>query len=197
MTSELLTAADVVQGGGEDVFIVPRVSALHSRSVAVGTAMTCSCNPADNLALHRALATAPPGSVLVCDAGGRLDGGYMGELMATDAINQRIQGLVISGSVRDTALLEELGFAVFCMGRAIPSCRKESAGSYGEPIVIEGVPVAPGDQVIADPDGVVIVPRDKWPAVEARARAVQENERKIAARIASGTRISEVLSLID
>ena len=62
---------------------------IDPRMRVMGTAFTCRCPPADNLALHRALAAAKPGDILVCDAGGRLDGGYFGELMATDAKNSR------------------------------------------------------------------------------------------------------------
>lgn len=197
MTIEALTTADVVQGGGEDVRIIPNLRPIFSGPVLSGTAATCVCAPADNLALHQALAAAPAGAVLVCDAGGRLDGGYLGELMAMDALNQGVRGLLINGSVRDTAQLEQLGFPVFCLGRAIPSCGKSEAISFGEPVTLEGVRVEPDDIVVADADGVVVVAAERWPSVEERARDVQRREAEIAARIGAGTRIFDVLSLVD
>lgn len=194
MTGERLTPADVVQGGGE-ASILPTVRALYSGAWVVGPAATCVCAPADNLALHQALATAPAGSVLVCDAGGRLDGGYLGELMATDALNRGLLGLVISGSVRDTRQLEELAFPVFCLGTCIPSCQKSRAVSVGEPITIDGVAVAPGDQIVADADGVVVVPRAAWAAASAAGREVQKREAGVAAQLADGNRLADLLSL--
>jgi 4-hydroxy-4-methyl-2-oxoglutarate aldolase len=195
MSTESLTPADVVAGARGEARILPNVRALYQRAWAVGPAVTCSCAPADNLALHRALATAAPGSVLVCDAGGRLDGGYLGELMATDAMNRDIKGLVISGSVRDTRQLEELGFPVFCLGTGIPSCQKSRARSVGEAITIDGVLVQPGDQIVADADGVVVVPQAAWAAADEGGRAVQEREAQVAADLSAGKRLADILSL--
>jgi 4-hydroxy-4-methyl-2-oxoglutarate aldolase len=192
---EQLTPADIVAGARGEARILPFVRALYSSAWAVGPAATCVCAPADNLALHRALATAAPGSVLVCDAGGRLDGGYLGELMASDALNRSLAGLVISGSVRDARQLEELGFPVFCLGTGIPSCQKARAISVGEPITIDGVYVEPGDQIAADRDGVVVVPQAAWPAASENARALQDREAEIAQRLAGGERLAEILSL--
>jgi 4-hydroxy-4-methyl-2-oxoglutarate aldolase len=161
----------------------------------VGPAATCVCAPADNLALHHCLATAEPGSVLLCDAGGKLDGGYLGELMATDAIRRGIQGLVIAGSVRDVRQLEALGFPVFCLGISIPSCQKARAVSVGEPVTLDGVYVEQGDQIVADADGVVVVPQTAWPAVAEGAQRVQEREDAVMERLEAGECLAEILSL--
>jgi 4-hydroxy-4-methyl-2-oxoglutarate aldolase len=195
-TANRLTTADVMQAAGaEKAFIVSDLYALYSDCFASGPAMTCACAPRDNLAMHYALMTAPPGSVIVCDAGGRIDGGYFGELAALDARNRGIVGFVIDGSVRDAAELEELGFPVFCVGTAPASCKKETARSVGEPITVRGVGISPGDRVVADRDAVVVVPSPAWPEVQAKAEAVRVSEDEIRCRLRAGQRLSDMLSL--
>jgi 4-hydroxy-4-methyl-2-oxoglutarate aldolase len=195
MEPEPLTAADAVAGKPGDGRILPNVKALYRSAWATGPAATCACAPADNLALHQALATAASGSILVCDSGGRLDGGYLGELMATDALHRGIGGLVIDGSVRDTRQLEELDFPVFCRGISIPSCQKTRAISVGEAITVDGVRVEPGDRIIADADGVVVIPQELWPTVSEAALALQERESAIADRLRDGAHLADLLSL--
>ena len=157
--------------------------------------MTCACAPADNLALHRALFAAQRGAVIVCDAGGNVDVGHFGELMALDAQGQGIGGLVIDGGVRDSRPVEELGFPVFHSGLAPRASRKERVRSVGEPVSVGGVRVAPGDQVIADRDAVLVVPKDAWREVRAGAEALREREAGIRAELARGRRLAELISL--
>jgi 4-hydroxy-4-methyl-2-oxoglutarate aldolase len=191
----MLTAVDVVQGGAEHVRQISGLRPLLPSTVLAGPAFTCRCAPMDNLALHRALMAAPRGSVLVCDAGGRVDGGYFGELMATDAINRGLRGLVIDGSFRDSAQLVELGFPVFGRATAPVSCAKQDAGTVGAPVRIAGVAIAPGDRIVGDADALVVVAHDDWPTVEEAARAVQRREDEIAARLARGETLAAILGL--
>lgn len=195
MDLEPLTAADVVAGAQAATRIIPSIKALFPAAWAVGPAATCACAPADNLALHQALATAAGGDVLVCDAGGALDGGYLGELMAIDAIRRGIAGLVIWGSVRDTRQLEALGFPVFCIGTSIPSCQKARVRSLGAPVMLDGVYVEPGDQIVADGDGVVVVPRASWQSARAAGLSVQRHEAEIVDRLEQGSTLAGLLSL--
>lgn len=168
--------ADVVTAGGT---LLRGLLALDPGSQLFGPALPCRCAAADNLALHRALAMAAPGTVLVCEAGGRLDAGYWGELMTRDARRAGVAGLVIDGSVRDTARIVSLGLPVFAAGRNPTSAVKRDPGSCGEPAVVAGVSVGPGDLVVGDGDGVAVVPVPQIPIVLGNARAVIDREHEI------------------
>lgn len=162
-----------------------------------GPAETCRCAVGDNLALHRLLATAPAGSVLVCDAGGLDDVGYFGELMALDARNRGLLGLVIDGAVRDGAALREIGFPTFHRGFAPGSAAKRVAAAVGEPVEVSGVPVAPGDIIVADGDGVLVVPAPAWESARERAWRLEDEERDLRDGLARGERLCALIGLAD
>lgn len=177
-------SADIMQTS-PGIGLVLGLRPVDQRARVIGTASTCQCPPADNLPLHRALAAARPGDILVCDAGGRLDAGYFGELMATDARNRGIRGLVISGSVRDTQRIRELGFPVFAVGTNPTTCHKVDPGQIGRPVEIGGVRISQGDTVVADADGICIIPAvAAASAIESAAR-VASRESDIKARLQS------------
>jgi 4-hydroxy-4-methyl-2-oxoglutarate aldolase len=103
---------------------VAGLTPLTVTSAVCGPAATCACAPGDNLAMHRLLQTAPAGSVLVIDAGGRTEHGHFGELAGLDAQSRGLQGLVIAGAIRDGGALATLGFPVFHGGLAPAGCVK-------------------------------------------------------------------------
>ena len=129
------------------------------------------------------------------DAGGRTDGAYFGELAATDAQQRGHVGLVVDGAIRDARAVAALGFPVFHAGFEPASCEKRDVVSVGEPVRIGGVDVAPGDQVVADSDAVLVVAAADWPAVEAAARELEEREEAIRARLRAGARLADLLEL--
>ena len=145
--------------------------------------------------MHRLLEQAPEGSVLVVDAGGRTDCGHFGELAAMDAEFREIQGLVIDGAIRDGGTVATLGFPVFHGGFAPAGCVKERVLSLGEPVTIGGVEIAPGDQVVADSDAILVVAAADWPAVEAGAQAIREAEDEIRIALNQGQRLADLLDL--
>ena len=116
-----------------------------------------------NLWLHRALAKAEPGDVLIADVGDNPEFGYWGDVMGTSAMARGIVGLVIDGCVRDADELEEMGFPVFSSGRCIRGTEKlfDGAGSLAEPITIGEITINHGDLVLGDEDGLVIIPADQ------------------------------------
>ena len=164
-------------------------------AAACGPAATCACAPGDNLAMHRLLEQAPEGSVLVIDAGGRTDCGHFGELAAMDAEYRGIQGLVIAGAVRDSGALAMLGFPVFHGGFAPAGPVKEQVLSVNEPVTIGGVEIAPGDQVIADSDAILVVAAADWPAVEAGAQEIRDAEDELRIALNQGQHLAELLDL--
>lgn len=190
-----LTTADVATAADGAAREIPGLEGLSPASSLCGPAVTCRCAPGDNLALHGLLYSAPAGAVLVCDAGGRRDAGYFGELMATEALNRGLAGLVLDGAVRDGAALLELGFPVFHRGFAPGRCAKSEAPSIGKEVELAGIPVAPGDQIVADRDAVVVVSRLSWPAVEVGARALRADEAALRTALARGERLAELIGL--
>lgn len=160
-----------------------------------GPAATCRCAPGDNLALHRLVASASSGSVLVCDAGGDGDHGYFGELLALDALGRGLAGLVIDGAVRDTAAIVEAAFPVFHRGTAPAPGAKGDPGTIGEAVEVGGARVEPGDLLVADRDGVLVVASAEWADVAARAEALEVHEEEVREALARGERLGDLLGL--
>ncbi len=163
--------------------------------VAAGTALTVRCRPGDNLALHRAIAAAVPGDFLVVDYGGSTASGPFGEIMALACQLRGIAGMVIDGSVRDSASIAALGFPVFCRGLDIRGTSKLDPGRVGETITLGSVEIRRGDVVVADADAVVVLPP------EAVADAVSAGEVRVAReaammeRLRSGETTLQILGL--
>ncbi len=191
----LFSTPEVLQAAGEKARFVQGLTPIGITTTLCGPAATGACAPGDNLAVHRLLEQAPEGSVLVVDAGGRTDCGHFGELAAMDAEYRGIQGLVIAGAIRDGGAVAVLGFPVFHAGFAPASCVKERVLSLDEPVTIGGVEIAPGDQVVADSDAILVVAAADWPAVEAGAQAIRDAEEDIRMGLVQGTHLSELLDL--
>lgn len=186
---------EVLQAAGGSARFVRGLSPITVTAALCGPAATCACAPGDNLAVHRLLEVAPEGSVLVVDAGGRTDCGHFGELAAMDAEFRGIQGLVIAGAIRDSGMLAVLGFPVFHRGIAPAGCVKERVLSVNEPVTIGGVEIAPGDQVVADGDAILIVAAADWPAVEAGAQEIRDAEDELRIALNQGQHLADLLDL--
>jgi 4-hydroxy-4-methyl-2-oxoglutarate aldolase len=162
-----------------------------------GPAFTVDCPPADNLWIHRAVYRAAPGEVLVVSVRGFTEAGYWGEILSSAAIARQLGGLIIEGGVRDIEQIGALGFPVFAAKVCLRGTSKESTsdGSVGVPIRIGDVTVHPGDAVVGDADGVVVVRATEVPAVAFAAQARVEQERLSLDRIHSGASTLELLGL--
>src|SRR5215467_7534258 len=192
---EAVPVTGVAQVGGDRVRVMTGLTTRAGRPYLCGPALTCACAPEDNLAMHAALYQAAPGAVLVCDGAGTTRSALFGELMATDAVNQELAGLVVQGPVRDIADIDELGFPVWCTGTAPGRADKAAVVSVGLPVVVGGVLVASGDQVIADRDGVVVVPAAEWPAVQGEVAVLAAKEGKTRERLAGRERLADINGL--
>lgn len=124
-----------------------------------GPAFPVQCAPADNLSIHHALAEAPAGSVLVCHTGGWYDAGYVGDVILQAALARGIAGIAIDGCVRDVATLSQSSCAVFSRGLSIRGTTKDPrlSGAINTRIRIGLVDIDPGDLVVGDDDGIVVV----------------------------------------
>ncbi|CAB1060718.1 Demethylmenaquinone methyltransferase-like protein [Olavius sp. associated proteobacterium Delta 1] len=148
----------------------------------LGAALTVRCHPKDNLMLHKALQIAQPGDIIVAATDGHPNAGYFGDLMATSAMARQIGGLAVDGCVRDSSEIIEMGFPVFSRGTCMRGTVKQTLGSVNQSILFGDVIVNPGDLVLGDEDGIVIIPRTEMEAVleAARLRVKKEKEKTAA-----------------
>jgi 4-hydroxy-4-methyl-2-oxoglutarate aldolase len=145
-----------------------------------GPAFPVSGPALDNLWQHRAIHLAKPGDVLIVSVAGHYEAGYWGEIMSTAAKMRKLGGLVIDGCVRDGHLLEGIGLPIFARGLCIRGTGKDLAGrgSLFAPIMIGDVTIHPGDLVVGDVDGVVVIPRGR--AGEVLERSAQRDAKEAA-----------------
>ena len=152
----------------------------------IGPAVTVWCHSGDNLMLHKALSLALPGDIVVMNTQGNTGNSGFGELLATSAVKLGVRGVILDGTVRDADALEALGLPVYARGLCPNGCNKDGAGEVGAIIACGGVAVRPGDIIVADRDGVTVVPLDDAAEVAALAGEQVERERKRLAEIERG-----------
>jgi 4-hydroxy-4-methyl-2-oxoglutarate aldolase len=150
----------------------------------------------DNLSLDHALARAPHGSVLAVSCGDT-GHGFWGEIMTVAALARGIAGLVTDGAVRDSDAIRLLNFPVFCGGIHIRGTAKDKPGSVGSPVALGGAMIRAGDYVVADSDGIVIVPPDAMEKALGRALEREEKERRIMSELRAGRTTIELLGLAN
>lgn len=160
-----------------------------------GPALTVDCRPDDNLAIHYALTKAKPGDVLVVDAKGFMEAGPWGDLLTLASQKLGIVGLVMNGAVRDANAIIEMGFPTFSRGLSIKGTNKCQPGKVNVPIVIGGVPVNPGDIIVGDRDGLVVVAQDRVEEVIRLSRSREHKEDGIRAGLAAGKSTVDLLGL--
>ena len=158
-----------------------------------GAALPVRCQPADNLTLHAAIAVAQPGDVIVADVGDFCEAGHWGEILTVAAQARGVVGLVINGAVRDVAAAERRGFPVFARAVSMKATVKRVLGTIGSPVACGGEVVRSGDIVLADEDGVVVVPRGAAAAALREAIAREERETGVMARLLEGELTLDVL----
>jgi 4-hydroxy-4-methyl-2-oxoglutarate aldolase len=149
----------------------------HSHRV-IGAALTVWCHAGDNLMIHKAISLARPEDILVINTQGVVSSAPFGELLATSAVKSGIRAVIIDGSVRDVEALEALQLPVYSRGICPGGCNKDGGGEVGAIIACGGVAVRPGDIIVADWDGVTVVPLEDAEAVAKTAA------RKVASEVA-------------
>ncbi|MCS7143120.1 MAG: 4-carboxy-4-hydroxy-2-oxoadipate aldolase/oxaloacetate decarboxylase [Aigarchaeota archaeon] len=175
-----LSATTVYESIGQNIRSVmdPAIKPIAQDTKLVGPALTVLCYPGDNITVHKSMTIAKPGDVLVIEAGGQI-GVMWGGLMSYQAMKCGIAGVVVDGSVRDVTEIRRMGFPVFARHISPISSTKLHPGSINVPVVCGGVLVKPGDVIIGDDDGVVVVPREQAAEVLERARARAKRESDI------------------
>ncbi len=160
--------------------------AYGGRRAVAGPALTVRARAGDNLMLHQALDMAQPGDVIICDAGGDLGTAIMGDIMARHAVSRGIAAIIVDGAIRDVDGLAELDLGVWARGATPAGPYKDGPGEIGYPVSCGGLVVAPGDLIVADSDGVVVIPREDAAAVIPAAEAHNRKEEEIMEAIAAG-----------
>jgi len=172
-----------------------RIGPVWPGAAVAGPAVPVRCTPGDNLGIHVAVTRAAPGSVLVADMGGEHELGYWGEVLTVAARAAGIAGLVIDGCVRDVDALASHGFPVFSTGIALTGATKFRPGSVGAPVEVGDVLVEVGDWIVADVDGVVVVPGAALDDVLAAATARTAKEAGLFTELRAGRTTVELLDL--
>jgi 4-hydroxy-4-methyl-2-oxoglutarate aldolase len=171
--------------GGLDYRIKP---AIASQASFCGIALTCDNGPADNLALCAALAMLQPGDVVVAATGGFTGCAVTGDLVLGMARNGGAIGFVTDGCVRDLPGIAAVGIPAFCVGVTPNSPARSGPGTVGFPVVLAGMRIASGDVLLADGDGVVVIPQERIEEVLAKLPAIRSAEADMERRVAAGMR---------
>lgn len=192
-----LGAATVYEAQGAKGALDHGIKPIDPSVKLAGPAYTVDCRPADNLMLHYAVQKAKPGDVLVVDAKAFMEAGPWGDVLTIQAMKVGIAGLVINGCVRDASLIIELGFPVFCRGLSIKGTGKNQPGKVGVPVLIGDVQINPGDIVVGDRDGIVVVPEAEVGRAIATSLAREAKEVQQRKAIQEGTSTIDLLNLAD
>lgn len=171
------------------------IQALDRHMTVVGRAFPVLCPPGDNLTIHKAIVEAQPGDVLVVDYGGFMKAGCFGELMATACRVRGIAGIVIDGTCRDKNELIEMNFPTFVKGTCPNGTVKECCGKTNIPVSCGGMAVEPGDIIVGDCDGVVVVPKDKAEEVLEKSKLKHAKEEQIRQKLLQGITTAELFHL--
>jgi 4-hydroxy-4-methyl-2-oxoglutarate aldolase len=187
--------ATVYEAAGLRGMVDSAIRAVWSGARVCGRVLTVECPPADNLMLHVAVAKAAPGTVIVATVGEHLLAGAWGEVLTAAAQARGVAGLAIDGAVRDLDAIQQARFPVFSRGLSIGACTKTKRGRVDVPIEFGGVTVRPGDVVLGDADGLVVIDGAKLDEVYERAVQRQAREREIIAQLRQGRTTIELLGL--
>ena len=160
---------------------------MHRAGRLAGKALTVKVPPGDNLMLHKAIDMAVEGDVIVVDAGGDVTNALMGEMMLGHAIKRGIAGFVLNGAIRDADAFLEMNLPAYAVGVTHRGPYKNGPGEINCPIAIGGMVVMPGDLILGDADGVVVVPIDDVTEVYERTVAKHAAETKQMEAIRAGT----------
>jgi RraA family protein len=179
VVGDALSRMTVMDGG---------IRLVTRRTSLLGAALPVDVRSGDNLAIHRALDEARPGDVLVVNGHGDTTRALIGDLIGEIMVNAGVAGAVVDGAIRDVHALSEMDLAVYARAITPAGPFKDGPGTVGAPVAVGGQVVAPGDLIVGDPDGVVVVPRHRVREVAEAVDGIGEKEEAIRQRILAARR---------
>ena len=188
-------ASTVHEALGQRGYVDSAIAPLDPHTRIAGRAFTVDSQPADNLMMHYAISLAQPGDIIVVDYKRCMHAAATGDIMAFAAQSRGIGGMVVDGAIRDAAQVVAMGFPVFCRGVCVTGPTKKLPGKVNVPITFGGCTVNPGDIVVGDRDGLVVIPAAEFEDVARLALERDLKEAGIRKKIEAGATTVELFGL--